>query len=248
MNDETNKLRSIIGVLMIVVVVMAYYVGYFSSKLGFDAPFIPDSGKQQANVANAQAQQPEEEFKQVEEVPYLELKGDEVAKGNLNSNLVLVEFTDLQCPFCARFHPTVESAVQKNNIKLVTKHFPLSFHQFAKDYSVMFECLAKNNGSEQAYNFVSNLFIVNLQKQGSVTLEDGLGEAKKVGLSDATFNSCKSDTAILDKIQGNFDEGIKIGINGTPALYIMNTSSKKAVRVNGLAEESVLQAEIEKLK
>lgn len=248
MNDETSKLRSIIGVLMVIVVVMAYYVGYFSSKLGFDAPFISNSGKQPTNVANAQAKQPEEEFKQVEEVPYLELKGDEVAKGNLNSNIVLVEFTDLQCPFCARFHPNVDSTVQKNNVKLVTKHFPLSFHQYAKDYSVMFECIAKNNGSSQAYTFVSNLFKVNMTKQGAVTLEDGLNEAKKLGLSDSSFNSCKSDSTIVNKIKDNFDEGVKIGINGTPALYILNTTSKKAVRVNGLADESVLQAEIEKIK
>lgn len=176
------------------------------------------------------------------------MKGDEVSKGNLNSNLVLVEFTDLQCPFCAKFHPSVESVVKTNNIKLVTKHFPLSFHQYAKDYAVMFECIARNNGANQAYNFVDSLFKVNLDKRGAVNLEDGLTEAKKFGLSDASFNSCKSDSSITNKIQGNFDEGIKLGINGTPALYIMNTSTKKAVRVNGLAEESVLQAEIEKLK
>lgn len=248
MNNETTNLRRIIGVLMVIVVIMAYYVGYFSSKLGFDAPLIPNSGMA-GNVAAANTPpQPEEEFKQVEEVAYLDLKGDEVSKGNLNSNLVLVEFTDLQCPFCARFHPSVESVVQKNNLKLVTKHFPLSFHEYAKDYAVMFECIAKNNGSDQAYNFVNNLFKVNLDKRGAVNLEDGLSEARKFGLSDASFNSCKSDTNIMNKIQGNFDEGIKLGINGTPALYILNTSTKKAVRVNGLAEESVLQAEIEKLK
>jgi len=249
MNNETTNLRRIIGVLMVIVVIMAYYVGYFSSKLGFDAPLIPNSGKAGNVAANPNTPpQPEEEFKQVEEVAFLDLKGDEVSKGNMNSNLVLVEFTDLQCPFCARFHPSVESVVQKNNVKLVTKHFPLSFHEFAKDYAVMFECIAKNNGNDQAYNFVNNLFKVNLDKRGAVKLEDGLNEAKKFGLSDASFNSCKSDTNIMNKIQGNFDEGIKLGINGTPALYIMNTSTKKAVRVNGLAEESVLQAEIEKLK
>jgi len=247
MNDEMNKLRKLIGVLMVIVVIMAYYVGYFSSKLGFDAPFIAGSGKPVANNQAAPTT-PEEEFKQVEEAAYFELKGNEVAKGNLNSNVVLVEFNDLQCPFCARFHPTVESAVQKNNVKLVTKHFPLSFHQYAKDYSIMFECLAKNNGANQAYSFLNKLFEVNIEKRGNVNLEDGLNEAKKLGLSDASFNSCKSDSAISSKIQENFDEGIKLGINGTPAMFILNTSTKKAVKLNGLVDESVLQAEIEKIK
>lgn len=248
MNDDISKLRKLIGVLVVVVVVMAYYVGYFSSKLGFDAPFIAGSGKATANNPVAPAAAPEEEFKQVEEASYFELKGNEVAKGNLNSNIVLVEFTDLQCPFCARFHPTVETAVQKNNVKLVTKHFPLSFHQFAKDYAVMFECLSKNNGANQAYSFLNKLFEVNIEKRGNVTLDDGLNEAKKLGLNDSTFNSCKSDSSITSKIQENFDEGIKLGINGTPAMYILNTSSKKAVRLNGLVEESVLLSEIEKIK
>jgi len=249
MNDEAKKLRFFIGILVLVVVIMSYYVGYFSSKLGFDAPFIPNSGtKQPVAVANPQKQAPEEEFKQVEEVPYFDLKGDEVTKGNSNSNIVLVEFTDLQCPFCARFHPTIESILGKNNLKLATRHFPLSFHQFAKYYAIMFECLAKNNGNTQAYNFVNNLFKINMDKRGNVSLEDGLTEARKQGLSDASLNSCKSDSVITSKIQGSFDDGIKMGINGTPALYILNTNSKKAVRVNGLVEEKVLQDEINKIK
>lgn len=245
MNNEASKLRAIIGVLMFVVVIMSYYVGYFSSKLGFDAPFIPNSGSNV--VANKPAPSSEEEFKQVEDVAYFDLKGDEVAKGDLNSNIVLVEFTDLQCPFCARFHPTVEAVLQKNKVKLVTKHFPLSFHQYAKDYAVMFECIAKNNNSNQAYDFINNLFDVNIAKKGVVTLNDGLNEAEKLGLNKDKFEACKNDSSITQKIQNNFEEGIKLGINGTPAMYILNTSSKKAVRLNGLVEETVIQAEIEKI-
>lgn len=245
MNNEAKSLKIIISVLVVVVVIMSYYVGYFSSKLGFGAPFVPNVLSNQAVAPKAE---PEEEFKQVEEVPYLELKGDEVAKGNISSNIVLVEFTDLQCPFCARFHPNVEEAVKKNDVKLVTKHFPLSFHQHAKDYAVMFECLAKNNNPNVAYGFVNKLFEVNLQNRGVVTLEDGLNEAKKFGLNDNSFNACKSDSVITSKIENNFNEGIELGINGTPAMYILNTSTKKAVRINGLVDSSVLNTEIEKLK
>ena len=247
MNNE-DKLKSIITVLIVVVVLFAYYIGYFSSKLGFNALFIGGSATGVAANPSAPKAVEEPEFKQVEEVAFLELKGDEYAKGNNSSNIVLVEFSDFECPFCAKFHPSVDNAVNKNNLKLVTKHFPLSFHKSAKDYAVMFECLGKNFGANQAYTFANKLFEVNSQKGGRVSLEDGLNEAKKLGLSDSQFNSCKADTSITSKIQNNADEGMKLGINGTPALYIMNTSTKKAVRINGLVDDSVLQSEIEKLK
>ena len=245
MNNEASKLRMIIGVLMFVVVIMSYYVGYFSSKLGFDAPFIPNSGTKVSN--NQQAPKTEDEFKPVENVAYFDLKGDEITKGDINSSIVLVEFTDLQCPFCARFHPTVETVLQKNKVKLVTKHFPLSFHKYAKDYAVMFECIAKNNNSNQAYDFINNLFDINIAKKGVVTLDDGVSEAEKLGLNKEKFEECKNDSVINQKIKDNFEEGIKLGINGTPAMYILNTSNKKAVRLNGLVEESVIQAELEKI-
>jgi len=245
MSKDSNKLIGIIGVLVFIVVIMAYYIGYFTGRLELGAPFIPAGTK----ATNPATPQKEEEFKQVEEVAYFDLKGDEIAKGKLDSDIVLVEYTDLQCPFCAKFHPNVDSVLEKNkDVKLVTKHFPLSFHQFAKDYAVMFECIAKNSNTEQAYSFVSNLFKVNMDKRGVVTLEDGLNEFKKLGQTDDSFKACKDDSKITQKIQNNFDEGVKLGINGTPAMYILNTSSKKAVRLNGLVDESVIQSEIEKIK
>lgn len=243
-NNET-KLKRIISVLVVVVVIFAYYIGYFSARLGFGAPFI--QGGAVAGVNNKPAD-PQEEFKPIEEAKYFDLKGDEVAKGNNNSKIVLVEFTDLQCPFCARFHPTVESLLQKNNLKLVTKHFPLSFHEYAEDYAVMFECLAKNNGSENAYQFVNKLFEVNTQKRGVVTLEDGLTAAKNFGLTDSSFNTCKNDSSIKNKITANLEEGTGLGVSGTPALYILNTETKKAMRVNGAVEESLVQKAIDGLK
>lgn len=243
-----NTLKYIISVLIVVIILFAYYIGYFSSKLGFNALLI--GGSASNNLANQGAPKSGDapEFKQVEEVAFFELKGDEYSKGNKSSNIVLVEFSDFECPFCAKFHPTVDKAAKSNNLKLSTKHFPLSFHKSAKDYAVMFECLGKNYNEDKAYDFVDKLFEVNTQKGGRVTLDDGLMEAKKLGLTDSQFDSCKADNTIVTKIQSNLDEGLKLGINGTPALYIMNTLTKKAVRINGMVEDSVLQSEIEKLK
>jgi len=242
MNNETKYLKYIIGFFLVLSIVAAYYIGFMSAKLGLNAPFISGTGSVAKNP-----NQPEQP-KLIEEVALYNLKGDEVFVGNKDAQMVLVTFTDFQCPFCAKFHPGLD-ALYKNNpgTKLVFKHFPLSFHQYAKEMAVMFECVAKNSSNENAVAFADKLFAKNLELQGQITNTDAFN-IYKTYLSASQLDSCKQDNAISQKIIDSFNDGANLGIQGTPALYIMNTKTSKAVRINGALDQATLQAEFDKLK
>jgi protein-disulfide isomerase len=242
MNNETKNLKYVIGFFLVLSIVASYYIGFMSAKLGLSAPFIPGTITQNPSAA---APEP----KLVEEVAPVQLTGDEVFKGDKNANMVLVTFTDFQCPFCAKFHPTLDALFEANKgSKLVFKHFPLNFHQYAKDFATMFECVAKNQGNDKGVSFAEDLFAKNLLLQGQITSTDGLNIFQTFGLSEDTLNNCKNDSSITSKITNDYNDGVSLGINGTPALYIINTKTSKAVRINGALDQATLQTEFDKIK
>jgi len=111
----------------------------------------------------------------------------------------------------------------------------------------MFECLAKNSGNQAAVNFADKLFAKNLETQGQITNKESFEIYAQYG-SASQLDSCKQDNAISQKIIDSFNDGANLGIQGTPALYIMNTKTSKAVRINGALDQATLQAEFDKLK
>jgi protein-disulfide isomerase len=246
MNDQ-YFFRIVISFFVILTFIFSYYIGYFSARLGITPIGVPEgSAVAGTNTTNTPPANPEDEL--IASVEYFDLNGSEVSMGNPNSKIVLVEFNDFECPFCARFNPTVLSLKEKNDLRVVTKHFPLNFHQNAKPYATMFECVAKNIGNDNAYKFAEGIFATVTKNQGQVTEEDGLVVARSLGLTDNQYNDCKNDSNISKKIDDDQKFGLSKGVNGTPALFILNTETKKATRVFGALPEAAVQAEIDKLK
>lgn len=241
MNNNTGT-KILLVSFALISVVASYYIGYMAARLGISAPFIPNN-----TVTREPAGNETPEMKLVEDVSPIELVGDEVFVGNANSKYVMVTFTDFECPFCARFHPGLMALQKATDAKLVFKHFPLSFHANAKNYAVMFECIAKNSNSQNASAFADELFEQNLSSQGQITVDSVKKMAYKY-INESTLNNCNSDSGIILKIDNSFKQGIELGIQGTPALYIMNTESGKAIRINGALDKDSLQAEFDKIK
>jgi protein-disulfide isomerase len=241
--NSNNNLKILLVSFAIFSIIGSYYIGYLSARLGLSAPFIPNTGV----PSNNQPSNNQPEMKLVEEVSPIELSGDEVSVGNQNSKMLLVTFTDFECPFCARFHPGLTELQKATNSKLVYKHFPLDFHANAKNFANLFECVAKNSSASNAGVFSDELFAENLKLQGQINLDVAKKLANKF-INDQVIQNCSQDSALNSKIDAHYNEGLQLGIQGTPALYIINTESKKAVRINGALDKSALTAEFDKIK
>ncbi len=79
-------------------------------------------------------------------------------RGNANGSVTIIEYSDFDCPFCTRFHATMNSVVQKDSdLRWIYRHFPLeSLHPNAKAVAVASECVAVSGGDEAFWKFADS--------------------------------------------------------------------------------------------
>jgi protein-disulfide isomerase len=137
------------------------------------------------------------------------------AIGPADAPVTIVEWSDYQCPFCRRAHPTVEQllAEYKGDIRFVYRDYPLPFHQHAMPASEAAHC-ALDQGKFWEYH--KNLFEV----QGDLSVADLSKRASDVGLDSTAFSACLQSKKFDGDIQSSMSDGSAVGVTGTPAFFI----------------------------
>ena len=133
-----------------------------------------------------------------------------------NPKLTIVEFTEFQCPYCSRIAPTMQELNKKypNEIKFVYKHFPLSFHANAQAAAAS-SIAAQKQGKFWEYRYA--LASHSRELGDSIYVE----VAKQVGLNIDQFKKdMVLDSAMIARIDKDFQLGVKVGVQGTPNFYI----------------------------
>jgi protein-disulfide isomerase len=149
---------------------------------------------------------------------------DDHVLGNLDAKVAIVEFSDFECPFCARLHPTLSRIVEENSeVKWVYRHFPLSrSHPRALGAAVASECVAKLGGNNAFWEFTDKLF-TDQHQLGSSLYEE---LANEIGLESSAFQSCLSDKSIEDLVAQDGNEAVQTGGRGTPFSVIVTADGK----------------------
>ena len=173
----------------------------------------------------------EEEKRKLEahyEKPLVPEIGDsEAIRGLKSAPLVLVEYSDFECPFCTRGFNTVQDLRKKygKKIQFIYKHLPLSFHAQAMPAAKYFEAL-RLQSSELAYKFHDEIFKNQRKlKNGEKFLK---AIVKKVGGDQSKLEKDLNDPKIAKKIQNDIKEANKFGIQGTPGFLINGVPVKGA--------------------
>jgi hypothetical protein len=94
------------------------------------------------------------------EVPPVE-QGEHILGNISTAKVILIEYSDFECPFCARFHPILEKIVSESNgnIAWVYRQFPLvQIHQHALERAIASECIAKLKGNDAFWKYADLLF------------------------------------------------------------------------------------------
>lgn len=140
---------------------------------------------------------------------------DQPVKGTANALVTIVAFTDFECPSCARQHPVLDQIVSEfgDRVRLVVRDFPLSQHANARKAAEAAEA-AREQGKYWEYATV--LF----RNQSALGVDKLKQYATEVGLDRARFDASLDSGKFADKIQRDLVDGRKLGINGTPTLYI----------------------------
>lgn len=144
---------------------------------------------------------------------------DDHIRGDINTaEVIIVEFSDLECPFCKSFHPTLQKVTEEYGDKVawVYRHFPLdSLHPKARNEAEASECAAELGGNDGFWAFIDRLYEVTPSNNG--LLETQLPEiAGDVGLDVTAFNDCLASGKYADKIEAQYQDAVAAGGNGTP--------------------------------
>jgi len=151
----------------------------------------------------------------------ISLKG-KPSKGPENAKVVIVEYSDFQCPFCSRGYQTMENQVLKeygDKVKFVYKNFPLPMHPWAEPAAVGAECAAQQK--PDAFWKLYNYYFSNQRDITKDNIKDKSLEAlKDSGIDAAKFTDCFDNKKTLDVVKAEQSEGSSVGVNGTPAFII----------------------------
>ncbi len=166
--------------------------------------------------------------------------GDAIVKGDEDAKVEIIEFSDFQCPYCARFYTQtygqiLENYVETGKAKLAFKHLPLGFHPYAQKASEATECARDVSGDDAFWDMHDKIF----ENQQSITVPDLKGYATEIGIDQAEFDSCLDNGDTEARVKADLAEASKYGISGTPSFFI------NGVKVVGAQPYSVFEAAIE---
>jgi len=140
---------------------------------------------------------------------------DQPSLGKANAPVTIVAFTDYQCPSCAAMHPELERLVKEygDKVRLVTRDFPLSQHTEAFKAAEAAEA-ARDQGKYWEY------IQILLRNQSALTVDKLKGYATELALDRTKFDSALDSGKFAESVQHDIEDGMKLGINGTPAIFI----------------------------
>lgn len=176
-----------------------------------------DTNTPSRNVAAAPSPTPNAPLPSAPSGPVdVEIKTDDNKFGPDSAKVKIVEFSDFECPFCQRFHPTMERIVDEygDDVQWIYKHFPLdSIHPQARPAAMASECAADQG---KFWEFGKSLF--ENQSQMSDSYYKQL--ARELGLNGSEFDSCVDSQKYADKVNADYQQGLTAGVQGTPASFI----------------------------
>jgi len=138
------------------------------------------------------------------------------SRGPADAAVVIVEFSDYQCPFCKRAEPTIDAVLAKypTQVRVVYRHLPLDgLHPRARPAAIASVC-AEQQGKFWEYH--GKLF----ENQQALNDEDLDKHATELGLDQAAFKACQQNPETAQRVQRDSDAARAVGITGTPAFLI----------------------------
>jgi len=159
--------------------------------------------------------------------------------GNVDAKVTLIEYSDFECPFCSRHYETMKQikAAYPNDIRVVFRHFPLSFHPEAQKAGEASECAADQSKFWEMYDkiFESNL-------AGDMSVAKWKTVAAELGMDSAKFDKCLDSGEKAARVTEDLNEGSGAGVEGTPATFVNGQLVSGALPIDSFKQ--IIDAEL----
>jgi len=199
---------------------------YFALKGRINRPFAEMKTQLRDSMIQAKTQQAREEYiaklnananvAVMLKAPRVEVAYDPARiRGNPKAPVMIVEFSDYQCPYCHSVEPTLKKVLAKygDKVSLSYRDFPLSSIHPDADLAAVASRCALEQGKFWEYH--DALFSASKLDKDSL-----VGYARELKLNDGQFSSCLSGDQYKVEIQKDVADGRKVGVNGTPGFFI----------------------------
>ncbi|MCX6757656.1 MAG: DsbA family protein [Candidatus Nomurabacteria bacterium] len=169
--------------------------------------------------------------------------------GNLKSSIAIVEYSDTECPFCKEFHKTMHKVMEKygDDVVWIYRIFPLdNIHPKSRHEAQAVLCANELKGNIDGFwKYIDKLFEITPSNNG---LDENLLPqiAKDLGFDEIAFNTCLESDRYQKEIEKSFEEGQKVGFDGTPFSAILKDGKIVDV-IRGAASSDVISAKIDVL-
>lgn len=215
---EQLKSEKLVPVLLIIVVVMAFMMGTMWNKLqtlSNGGVGTATTGLQGNNVPQAPAPTVLTE----DQIEKIANDGNPPTLGKSNAPVTIVEFSDLQCPFCKQFADATfgqikSEYVDSGKVRIVYRHYPLrAIHPDAANAGMAAECA---NEQGKFWEFHDEVY----KNQTALSLDSLKKYATNIGLNKSRFDSCLDSQKYKATIEEDESLGNSVGVSGTPAFFI----------------------------
>lgn len=178
------------------------------------------------------------------------IMADDHVRGNPDAPITIIEYSDIECPFCKQFHATMQQIINEygkdGQVAWVYRHFPLQqLHPNAPRLAEASECVSELAGEDAFWNFLDGIFAI---APGNNRFPmDRLSEvAASVGADETLFNQCLESGKYQATVESEFNDAIKTGGQGTPHNIIVTTGGQ-VVPLAGAQPYATLRSVIEQI-
>lgn len=185
-----------------------------------------------------------DESAQPTEVTVMPISADDHVLGNPNAKVTLIEFSDIDCPFCRTFDATMRQIMNDygdtGEVAWAYRHFPLDqLHPDARKKAEASECVASLGGDAAFWKFLGTLF-----SRTDESLADLGSIAVEAGVDQAAFQSCFDSKTYAQNVSDDLAAAMKAGGRGTPYTIVIAPDGTKTV-INGAQPYEVVKQAVE---
>lgn len=184
----------------------------------------------------------EDQLKQVPPVT-----DEDYVRGNRNAEVMLIEYSDFECPFCAAFHPTMVQIAEEfgDQIAWVYRHYPLPFHPNAQKAGEGAECFVAQRGQDAFWQYADRMFEEQDKLGGRLNPDTAKTVAVELGANGDAFQRCLDSGEMAAKVTDHMNTGSAAGVSGTPNTILI-TKDGQVELIGGAFPYEQVKATIEK--
>jgi len=178
----------------------------------------------------------------------VDIKHDHIF-GNPDAPVTIIEYSDFECPFCKRFHPTMMKLMENNTdtVRWVYRHFPLAFHNpGAQKQAEATECVAELNGNDAFWDYSEKIYSRTKSNGKGFPIANLRPLAEEIGVDGDAFTACLNSGKMSVRVKVDIANGRQAGISSTPAAYIINQKGETRF-IAGAAPLAKVQSLVDEL-